>query len=142
MLLRNLLRNAKFRSLQFLFLILFCWSQVNIGYAQSGNPGVITASSVQVDANGTTRPCLLWLPDSYGNAAEASCQYPLLVFCHGMGQCGPSDGSTVFAQLTSMGPFRFLNSTGSDHWDGKALYNSHTYKFIVFAIQAKQTNPG
>jgi hypothetical protein len=101
--------------------------------AQTGVPGEISTSFVQVRDVGAgtpvTRPCMLWLPDTYTD--DIFTHYPLLIYMHGHGDGGSPDGSNVNA-LKNMGPLNFLDD---ETWDGEATYGSISKKFIVFAFQ-------
>lgn len=107
-----------------------------VTYSQTGVPGQISTSTVQVRSYGSgtpvTRPCMVWLPESYDDEGEELKQYPLLIFFHGHGERG------IYTDVTGLrtyGPFYHLyNQT----WDGTASYGVTTCqptKFIVFAFQ-------
>jgi hypothetical protein len=86
--------------------------------AQTGVPGQISTSTVQVKNYSTTgtihRPCMLWLPASYNNPFDAGKNYPLLVFMHGLLEGSSFTGVTG---LRTHGPFHFLYN---NLWDGTA----------------------
>ncbi|HYC29382.1 MAG TPA: hypothetical protein VEB42_11205, partial [Chitinophagaceae bacterium] len=123
-----------------LFLCLMAALAIASTHAQTGVPGQITTSFVQVRDYGSgspvTRPCMLWLPADYpGNGYNPD--YPLLVFFHGHGERGNPNGSNVNA-LKTYGPFHFLDN---EEWDGSAS-NFTTMcgnpNYIVFAFQSDE----
>ena len=116
----------------FRLLVLLCFSFLSFtsGFSQSG--GQLSTFLIEVNSSHQTRPAMLWLPAGY---QSETCEYPLLVFLHGLGECGTSDGNQVHL-LKSYGPLGFLDG---GQWNGQAIYNSNIYKFIVFAIQAPRS---
>jgi len=114
---------------------------LSLAIAQTGTPGQISTSSVQVRNHGSglpvTRPCMLWLPASYDDPQQLSKPpYPLLVFLHGHGQRGPANGSGV-TELLDFGPLKFLDE---DDWDGSGgvFECIEQTAYIVFAFQTDE----
>lgn len=107
--------------------------------AQTGVPGQISTSFVQVRDYGTgtpvTRPCMLFLPSDYSHTSTAP-PPPLLVYFHGHGQRGNPNGANVSA-LLSYSPFQYLDD---ESWDGSVTYGSPCApgKFAVFAFQSDE----
>jgi hypothetical protein len=111
-----------------------------LSYAQTGVPGQITTSFVQVRDYGSsggpvTRPCMLWLPADYPGGTTPD--YPLIVFFHGHGQRGNPNGSNV-NDLKTYSPFEYLDN---EEWDGTAPgYGGEcaNTNYIVFAFQTDE----
>lgn len=115
---------------------------VYAAFSQSGTPGQIVSSFVQVrdvgDNSGPLqRPCMLYLPSGYAasiGGSPALCH--LLVYIHGIGDTGPADGSEI-TELRSMGPIKMLYD---NTWNGTGMYTNDcsSTEFIVFAIQTSE----
>lgn len=108
-------------------------------HAQTGVPGQISTSFVQVRDYGSgtpvTRPCMLWLPSNY-SLTHQYMPVPLIVFFHGHGERGNPNGSNVNA-LRAYGPLYHIYN---NNWDGYAAYGGSCgpNKFAVFAFQSDE----